>query len=445
MVKTVCLFCCLGCELGVETDGNEAKRIVYIKEARLNGGSLCPKGNSLLELLNHPARLIAAAERKEGELTWMRTEEAIRRINERLEDLSDSTAVIISANSTDEEVKLAAKLGGDNFALGAEPGDIDLALGAGEVESGTPEELSETKSEAPEEAVAEVPRKVVEPSTEEEPTSEDKTPEASVEIPEELFKPESTEEPTIDIKEQISEPQTPIDSQQADVDLEGIEIPGEIFKAEDKGEMPIIDLKTQKPIVEDESKPDQTITQISGEGTADGAPESGEDVELIEGIVPTAQEFKPGGEGVDVEQIEGLQTRDDTLFSAPDEVEQLPGLQVRQDFTPPDETLEIEGIETSLGEASSEISSDVLENLLEEEAEGKSEREQTSSEEPTPPTSPPKDIATATTAEIFAAQGMIDKAIEIYQDLISRPDIPEEDKNRFLSRVEILKKRLGQS
>ncbi|HID56099.1 TPA: hypothetical protein EYP37_06195 [Candidatus Poribacteria bacterium] len=145
MANTVCLFCSLGCELEIETDGKEAKRIKYLPESRLNQGSLCPRGNSLLELLNHPARLIAASERMEDRFVQIRLDEAIAKISDRLKGVADSFAVIIGANATNEEISLARSLGGENFALGTEPQDLDILLGLSkEVSYGTPEELSQS-------------------------------------------------------------------------------------------------------------------------------------------------------------------------------------------------------------------------------------------------------------------------------------------------------------
>jgi formate dehydrogenase major subunit len=135
----------LGCELGIETDGREAKCIKYLPESRLSQGSLCPRGNSLLELLNHPARLIAASERVDDKLIQIRLDEAIAKIKDKLKDLTDSFAVIIGADATNEEISLARSFGGGSFALGAEPQDVDLLLGLPkDVNYGTPEELSES-------------------------------------------------------------------------------------------------------------------------------------------------------------------------------------------------------------------------------------------------------------------------------------------------------------
>ena len=54
--KSKCLFCSLGCEVAFEAYLDEALSLEY-GERTSGTGTLCSKGNYLLELINHPMRL----------------------------------------------------------------------------------------------------------------------------------------------------------------------------------------------------------------------------------------------------------------------------------------------------------------------------------------------------------------------------------------------------
>ena len=56
--KNRCLFCSLGCGYIIETEGGEAVNLEYDTNDPVGCGSLCSKGNYILELINHPMRLI---------------------------------------------------------------------------------------------------------------------------------------------------------------------------------------------------------------------------------------------------------------------------------------------------------------------------------------------------------------------------------------------------
>jgi len=55
--KNRCLFCSLGCGFIIETEFDEAVALEYDVEDDVGKGSLCAKGNYMLELINHPMRL----------------------------------------------------------------------------------------------------------------------------------------------------------------------------------------------------------------------------------------------------------------------------------------------------------------------------------------------------------------------------------------------------
>ncbi len=55
--KSICLLCSMGCGFFIESLYDEAVNLEYDLDDPVNGGTLCSKGNYVLELLNHPLRL----------------------------------------------------------------------------------------------------------------------------------------------------------------------------------------------------------------------------------------------------------------------------------------------------------------------------------------------------------------------------------------------------
>ena len=56
--KNRCLLCSLGCGFIIETESGEAVNLEYDVKDSVGKGSLCSKGNFMLELINHPMRLV---------------------------------------------------------------------------------------------------------------------------------------------------------------------------------------------------------------------------------------------------------------------------------------------------------------------------------------------------------------------------------------------------
>ena len=56
--KNICLLCSMGCGFIIETRFDEAVNLEYDSNDPVGKGALCGKGNYMLELLNHPMRLI---------------------------------------------------------------------------------------------------------------------------------------------------------------------------------------------------------------------------------------------------------------------------------------------------------------------------------------------------------------------------------------------------
>lgn len=300
---------------------------------------------------------------------------------------------------------------------------------------------------------------------------------AEIEIPQEIFKADETAEETVmDItSEQFTEPVQPLQVVEGEMPNGTIEIPEQIFSP-DKSPEPSIDLTTQRPVPEKPAEtvhkeleppptPEVNIAEKDEKTFSTGAL-TFEEKENIEISQPNEiEEGEEADDDIELEQILGLQVRKDDGITAPDEVEKLPGIETRESFVPPsDVDTSIEGLQLRPDEPLAEIPVDELEALIgkptgeeksvvdETDAQGgettttaEPSGEQTAPSVPpkTPPQAPPKDVATATTAEIFAAQGMAEKAIEIYQTLLTRQDISDEDKEKFVARINFLKRRLS--
>ncbi|OGC35668.1 hypothetical protein A2311_00910 [candidate division WOR-1 bacterium RIFOXYB2_FULL_48_7] len=116
--KTKCLFCSLGCELGLRLERGEPMALDY-------PGPLCPRGHYNLEMINHPARL---TEPKIGnrQISW---EEAVVFTRQELKQFEKSqVGILISANSSNEEALAAARfaklLGTSNLAVAGPLSDL---------------------------------------------------------------------------------------------------------------------------------------------------------------------------------------------------------------------------------------------------------------------------------------------------------------------------------
>ena len=57
LIPSVCPYCAVGCGLFLEVERDKATGIEYMKDHPASEGALCPKGNAVLEFLNHDERL----------------------------------------------------------------------------------------------------------------------------------------------------------------------------------------------------------------------------------------------------------------------------------------------------------------------------------------------------------------------------------------------------
>ncbi len=123
VVPTICPYCGAGCPVGIKVSNGKAVGIEYITDHPLTLGSLCPKGNAVLEILYHPNRLRTPLIRVNGgwkEIGW---DEALDMVTKRLLEIRerygpDALGFLSSAKVTNEEnylfQKMARLLGTNN-------------------------------------------------------------------------------------------------------------------------------------------------------------------------------------------------------------------------------------------------------------------------------------------------------------------------------------------
>jgi formate dehydrogenase major subunit len=114
IVRTVCTYCGVGCNLEVKVKEGVIKGIQSPPDAEVNRGHLCLKGRYAFEFYNHPDRLKSPMIRKNGRLEEVSWEEAYIFTVERFKDIKDkfgpdSLAGISSARCTNEENYLMQK------------------------------------------------------------------------------------------------------------------------------------------------------------------------------------------------------------------------------------------------------------------------------------------------------------------------------------------------
>ncbi len=123
LIPTICPYCGVGCGLYVAVEDGRAVGLEYMPEHPVSEGSLCPKGNAVLEVLNHPDRLQYPMKKTNGGWERISWDEALDLVAERLRTTRDSRSAdslgfLASAKCTNEEnylfQKLARLLGTNN-------------------------------------------------------------------------------------------------------------------------------------------------------------------------------------------------------------------------------------------------------------------------------------------------------------------------------------------
>jgi formate dehydrogenase major subunit len=114
VIRTVCTYCGVGCNLDVSVVNGEVKSITAPYDAEVNQGHTCLKGRFAFSFYNHPDRIKTPMIRKNGELTPVSWEEAYGFIAHKLNEIKtqygpDAIAGISSARCTNEENYLLQK------------------------------------------------------------------------------------------------------------------------------------------------------------------------------------------------------------------------------------------------------------------------------------------------------------------------------------------------
>lgn len=114
VVRTVCTYCGVGCNLNVSVLDGKVKSIQAPYDAEVNQGHTCLKGRFAFSFYNHPERLTSPLVRKNGVLEPVSWEEAYDYIAEKLTAIvqkygPDAVSGISSARCTNEENYLMQK------------------------------------------------------------------------------------------------------------------------------------------------------------------------------------------------------------------------------------------------------------------------------------------------------------------------------------------------
>lgn len=115
MVRTICSYCGVGCNLEVAVKNDEILSISAPNNAEVNAGHTCLKGRYAWRFYKHPDRLRSPLLRKNGELVEVSWQEAYEFIASRLQAIkagsgADAIAGISSARCTNEENYLMQKM-----------------------------------------------------------------------------------------------------------------------------------------------------------------------------------------------------------------------------------------------------------------------------------------------------------------------------------------------
>jgi formate dehydrogenase alpha subunit len=123
LIPTICPYCGVGCGLYIAVEDGRAVGLEYMPEHPVSEGALCPKGNAVLEVLDHPERLRHPMKKVDGgwkHISWL---EALDLVSQKIGQVRqahgpDALGFLASAKCTNEEnylfQKLARLLGTNN-------------------------------------------------------------------------------------------------------------------------------------------------------------------------------------------------------------------------------------------------------------------------------------------------------------------------------------------
>jgi predicted molibdopterin-dependent oxidoreductase YjgC len=111
MVKTICPYCGVGCQLDLEIRDGKIMQAIPDAHGPANHGQACVKGRfGIPEFVHSPDRLVSPLVRRDGELVETSWDDALDMVASKLKSYApDEVAVIASAKCTNEENYLLQK------------------------------------------------------------------------------------------------------------------------------------------------------------------------------------------------------------------------------------------------------------------------------------------------------------------------------------------------
>jgi len=103
--KTVCPYCSVGCGINVYTKDGKVVATEGDPEHPISEGTLCPKGASIMELVNNPTRVQKPLYRAPGAESWKEVEWdwALDQIARKVKDTRDRTFKLTSKSKVKEK------------------------------------------------------------------------------------------------------------------------------------------------------------------------------------------------------------------------------------------------------------------------------------------------------------------------------------------------------
>lgn len=112
-VRSICPFCCLGCNLKLIIDKGAIVGIEYLSEGP-NEGALCTRGNTSYEIVQHPDRLAVPLIRNDSGFKEVSWSDALKFLSERLLKIKSehgprSIGIVASARTSNEDCYVTQK------------------------------------------------------------------------------------------------------------------------------------------------------------------------------------------------------------------------------------------------------------------------------------------------------------------------------------------------
>jgi formate dehydrogenase major subunit len=103
--RTVCPYCSVGCGILVHTKDGKVVNTEGDPDHPINEGTLCPKGSSIMQLVNNETRVLKPMYRAPGASDWkeMEWDEALGRIAKHVKDTRDRTFKLTSKSKVKEK------------------------------------------------------------------------------------------------------------------------------------------------------------------------------------------------------------------------------------------------------------------------------------------------------------------------------------------------------